>query len=72
MDKSKKLAVVNAVLFVVFCSQTVTGLMLLVTGTETASLFHICNAGLLLVLFIFHLVLNWGWVKTLLAIKPAK
>ena len=70
MNKVKLLKVTNILLFLSMVSQALTGIVLFfnifVTKAEFFEMMdeiHKYNGLVLTVLFLFHLILNWGWVK---------
>jgi uncharacterized protein DUF4405 len=68
--KTKWLMIVNPILFVSMLTQIVTGIALKVFHADWAHPIHMNNALILDLLFLAHIVLNWGWIKTnLLRIK---
>ncbi|MFH2138062.1 MAG: DUF4405 domain-containing protein [Candidatus Omnitrophota bacterium] len=65
MNKNNLLKFVNILLFILFILQAGTGLGLKYIESELFEKIHYaCGLGLILFVFI-HLVLNWGWIKTI-------
>lgn len=69
MNKTNVLAVTNIALFLALSLQVFTGLILLLKGIETAGYVHLYNSAVLAALIIAHLVLNWGWVRSVFSVK---
>ena len=67
MNKAKLLKIVNPILFVIFAIQTLTalGMFFDLNYPNTQLLFdvHKYNGLLLIILIVFHIFLNWNWIK---------
>ena len=63
MKKSGLLKIVNFLLLINFLSQGLTGLFHDSIPDETYEIIHGWGGLILVLLVIFHLILNWGWVK---------
>jgi len=64
--KSKWLKIVNPILFILMLIQAVTGIGQRYAGQNAFVLFrriHFPNGALLVMFFVIHLYLNWGWIK---------
>lgn len=64
--KSKLLKVVNPILFILMLFQVISGLGQRYAGQDLFVLFrrvHVPNGVLLVIFWIVHLYLNWGWIK---------
>lgn len=67
---SKMLLVINPLLLLSMLTQIVTGIAMKQFQASWAHPIHMNNAMLLDLLFLFHIILNWGWIKrNLLRIK---
>ncbi|MCD4814404.1 DUF4405 domain-containing protein [bacterium] len=62
--KMKLLLVVNPLLLVAMLLQIVTGIAMKKFDAGWAHSVHMNNAIILDLLFLFHIILNWGWIKT--------
>lgn len=71
MSKQTMLKIVNVLLFLNIILQGVTGLFRdkLMLNEQAFGLYHVKAGILLLVLVLIHLILNWGWVRSLFARK---
>lgn len=63
MKKSTILKIINPVLLVLAVSQVLTGVFGGKLPSETFEIFHRDSGAVLLALIIFHLILNFNWVK---------
>ena len=63
MKKSSTLKILNPVIALLLLNQMVTALFSAVMGKETFEAIHETGGILLAAGGIFHLVLNWNWVK---------
>jgi len=68
MNKAKLLRALNPILLVDFFVVATTGVQLLLDlnfpNPELVYEFHKYSGLLMIVLVIFHLMLNWSWIKT--------
>ena len=63
MKSQKLLLIVNPFLLVSMLIQIVTGIAMKQFDASWAHGVHMSNAMLLDLLFLFHIILNWGWIK---------
>ncbi|MGB3341734.1 MAG: DUF4405 domain-containing protein [bacterium] len=64
--KNKFLKIVNPILFLLMLIQAITGIGQRYGGQDAFRFFrriHYPNGILLVMFFLIHLYLNWGWVK---------
>jgi cytochrome b len=73
MKKPAMLKILNPILFVLIAWQVVTVILLKVMPSELIGELHEWNGYAIGVAVIFHLYLNWSWIKTnfLTKKKPA-
>lgn len=71
MSKQTMLKIVNVLLFLNIILQGATGLFgdKLGLNEDSFELYHVKAGMLLIVLVLIHLILNWGWVKSLFTRK---
>ncbi len=61
--KNKFLLIVNPLLLLAMLVQIITGIAMKQFQTSWARGLHMNNAMILDLLFVFHIILNWGWIK---------
>ena len=67
MNKIKLQKIINSLLFIVFAVQVITSLFLLFNrGTEAIAEVHKYNGVLFIALAVIHIMLNWGWVRSVI------
>jgi hypothetical protein len=64
MNKATRMKQINALLFIFFVFQLVTGALLGLTGSEAFEVAHPLGGAILAVLGCIHIGLNWGWVRS--------
>ena len=66
INKGKLLKVINPILFIIMLVQIISGLSQRYAGQDVFILLrrvHVFNSRLVILFFIFHLYLNWAWIK---------
>ncbi|UCG91100.1 MAG: DUF4405 domain-containing protein [candidate division WOR-3 bacterium] len=64
--KGKLLKVINPILFIIMLIQLISGLGQRYAGQDVFIFFrrvHVFNSRLVIIFWIFHLYLNWAWIK---------
>ncbi len=63
MKKNTILKITNPILLVLSVSQVLTGIFAMSLSEEAFDIFHRDTGTILLVLILFHVVLNFNWIK---------
>jgi len=69
MDKKTTLKIVNVIIAILILNQAASASLRGLIGSEAFEALHEGGGVMLLLGVIFHVILNWGWVKSTFAKK---